>query len=214
MLCFLGRHLCARGSLAVSSGNIIFKLDIMKKIDRTFTRIQSGIDTLSQWLLWPAVLAMVVTSMVITIYTIDRKFFWWLQWLFVEEWSGYLLIWLTSLALAYTQRTGGHISVEMVHKLLPAKAQQWLKVFNLLVMLVLTASLCFLCSKYFVYLWTSGKRSMGVTETALWIPYLAIPIGFATLVLAVLIDIVSEIRNALSNNNTNKDDTKDVEKAG
>ncbi len=114
--------------------------------------------------------------------------------IFIDEYTGYLLVLTTFMGLAYTLRTDGHIDVDLVGRHLPPKIKSGLRIVTTLVALVLTILLT---------IYTGGKTwsayQMGLTatsslETPLFIPQLVIPIGFVLLALSLFTYLLKMVR--------------------
>jgi TRAP-type C4-dicarboxylate transport system permease small subunit len=90
--------------------------------------------------------------------------------LFVEEVSGYVVLAIVFLGLAYTLRTGGHIRVDVVQDRLRGRARTALHVASLLIALVwsgfVVAGTWRLVSEYY----TQNVLSFAYLQTPLWIP--------------------------------------------
>lgn len=94
-----------------------------------------------------------------------------------EEYTGYLMVGITFLALAYTLRERGHIRMVFLHKVLKGKARIFLDIYSFAVGLVFSAILTFTTYNLFWDSVVSQTRSMQISETYLAIPQSFMPLG-------------------------------------
>ena len=130
------------------------------------------------------VVAMVIMVVVITVNVVVRKTLDW-AWLYVEEYSGYLLVLIVYLGLAYALRMGKHIRVELLVRRLPPKVRQYLELATTLICLV---TLCYLLMKsidYFLFSLEWGVKSEWYSESIMWPFHLLVPIGLAMFILGM-----------------------------
>jgi TRAP-type C4-dicarboxylate transport system permease small subunit len=103
--------------------------------------------------------------------------------LFVEELSGYVVLGIVFLGLAYTLRTGGHIRVDVVHDRLAGGARTALQAACLLLALAwagfVVAGTARLVHEYY----TQNVLSFAYTQTPLWIPGSLMVVGAVLLAL-------------------------------
>lgn len=106
------------------------------------------------------------------------------------EFSVYLLIYAAFLSAAFTDRSGGQISVQILSGALRGAAAR------VHVAIIELVSLClFLLVAYsgwimFLHSWDSGWRSETLWGPPLWIPHLAIPLGGSLLALSLTVDLL------------------------
>jgi TRAP-type C4-dicarboxylate transport system permease small subunit len=98
-------------------------------------------------------------------------------WVFVEEYTGYMVIIATFLALAYTLKKGSHVKVEVVVNRLPAKVRSYFDIATTILSLAITGVLL----KYALALALSSFKhhsfSQTVMLTPLWIPQILVAVG-------------------------------------
>lgn len=108
----------------------------------------------------------------------------------------YLMIAATTLGLGYVQRLRGHVNVDLIPMALGPRARRALAYVTLLA--TLTVSLVIVWYAYEVWhqAFVRNWKSSTVWAPPLWIPYLALPVGFALFVLQLLADLVKLITGA------------------
>lgn len=139
----------------------------MKKIDLI-------LGTIEKWLLVILMLTMtvVVALQVIFRYVIHSSLPW------SEELSRYCLVFATFIGVSAGLRAGTHTCVDFLISLLPRKASFWLAA------LAYFATLCFSVAFVIIGVQMSLQMKSFAQKTAglhipMWIPYSAIPLGFA-----------------------------------
>ena len=120
-------------------------------------------------------------------------------WCFAEEYSGYLVVMVSFLALGYTLRKGGHITIDIVVNRLSERARTYLAITTTVITLAVTGVLL----KYGLALTIDSlqhqTRSQTVMLTPLWIPQMFVVVGlfiFGLALMAYLATKVRELRNA------------------
>jgi TRAP-type C4-dicarboxylate transport system permease small subunit len=93
------------------------------------------------------------------------------------------------LGVAYCQRHGGHVRMEMVLKFTRGRAQWTLEVFGTLVALFIVAVLIWYGYGHFLRAWTLGDSTIDA-ELAVWPSKLIVPVAFALLWLRLAVQLV------------------------
>jgi len=155
---------------------------ILHKIDRILDKVS---NTTSKILIAPCVIALVAWVLVVGVYITGRAIFD-IGWQFVEEFTAYWLVLVATFAMAYTLRTGGHITIDIVTRLLPKRVGRIMAVIVGLIALVLVAYLIQKGATWFWYGLEQGVRSRYPSHVVLWPVYLLVPIGLAALGLELL----------------------------
>ncbi len=119
-------------------------------------------------------MALLVIANVIARYAFNHSFVW------AEELSRYMMIWVGFLGSGLVLRAGAHIAVEVLQDLLPRRAAQALRLAVLLVMLVCIGAMLWLGVQYVQFAW--GQESP-VLNWNFGVIYLAIPIGAVLMLL-------------------------------
>ncbi|WP_108658365.1 TRAP transporter small permease [Acuticoccus kandeliae] len=90
----------------------------------------------------------------------------------------YLMIGATMLGLPYVQHLKGHVNVDLVPMLLPARIRRVLMMITLAATAVVVAIMAYYGYDLFHMAWTRNWKSESVWGAPLWIPYLSLPVGF------------------------------------
>ena len=115
--------------------------------------------------------------------------------LYADEVGGYLYPFVAYLALGYTLRTGGHISVTLLSNRFPKKSRRWIE---------LAVSLAALLMVSFIILWVMqvviGNYQTGLTadsrlRTPRWIPQSAMLLGLVIFGFAYVARILRLLRD-------------------
>ena len=163
--------------------------DTVHKVDRIFNKVT---DIASRALLAPCVVLLVAWVFLIGSYVFGRAIFN-VNWLFVEEFTEYWLIMLAFFCLAYTLRTGGHITIDIVTRLLSKRVRSILVVITGLLALGFACYLLQAGVGWFWEAWVGGKRSWYPSSVLLWPYYLFVPVGLAVFSLALLHELYRSV---------------------
>lgn len=90
----------------------------------------------------------------------------------------YLMISATLLGLPYVQLLRGHVSVDLLPTLLPHAMRRGLAAVTLLITAAMVALMTYYGWEMFHIALSRGWKSETVWAVPLWIPYIAMPIGF------------------------------------
>lgn len=112
-----------------------------------------------------------------------------------SEFSGYLLVGVVCLGLAYTLQHEAHIRITLIWDNLPKK---WQTRVDILVACTSILVTCF--ALYHSILLVHDTYSLGMTadtmaETPVWIPQAAIPVGLGMLILQLINFILRRLRS-------------------
>lgn len=94
-----------------------------------------------------------------------------------EEYTGYLMVGITFLALSYTLREKGHIRMVFLHTILKGKARIALDIYAFAAGLALCAVVTATTTLFFWDSVVSQSRSMQISATYLAIPQFFMPLG-------------------------------------
>ncbi len=103
----------------------------------------------------------------------------------LTEGAGYAMAAAGTFGLAYTFGAGGHIRVDLVLNLLPAKPRAGVELLALAVTTAVIVFLAFYFLRMVSISWEYGDLSDGSDELPLWIPQLPAAIGIAIFALAL-----------------------------
>lgn len=133
-----------------------------------------------------------IMSILITIEILGRYFFGF-SLLVVDEWSGYLLVMVTFLGLAYTMQSKGFLQIEFLLNRLSRRKRNLFNLFLILLALVYSFIIGW---KLILYTWSNysaGTVSVSISQTPLYIPQLFMPLGVALLILQLINEAVRSI---------------------
>ena len=102
----------------------------------------------------------------------------------------YLMIGATLVGMPYVQLLRGHINVDLLPIYLPLRPRKILFVVCVLVQMAACGAIGYYAFLLFLEAFQGGWRSSSVFGTPLWIPYLAMPMGFGLLILQYLADLI------------------------
>lgn len=154
-----------------------------------FLRLVAAISTIAGW----CSAGMIVAAVAITCQMIFVRFVLNGSTVWQTEAVIYLVIAATLVGLPYVQRLRGHVNVDLVPLSLPKRARFFLALVTLTVSIVIVAIMLFYGFEYWHFAWDRGWRSDTVWGVRLWIPYLALPAGFALLLLQLIADLVAVV---------------------
>ncbi|TKT74375.1 TRAP transporter small permease [Aquamicrobium sp. LC103] len=146
-----------------------------------------AISTLCGWFAAALIVAsiFVTCQMVFVRYVLGQSTIW------QTEAVIYMMIATTTIGLAYVQRLRGHVNVDLVPAMLPIRARRVLAY----VVLILTIAIVATIAWYGLHAWyeafTRNWKSSTVWGVRLWIPWLALPVGFGLYLLQLLADLAA-----------------------
>ena len=155
--------------------------------ENLFLRIVAAISTLAGW----CSAGMIVAAVAITCQMIFIRFVLNGSTVWQTEAVIYLVIAATLIGLPYVQRLRGHVNVDLFPLWLAPKARFVLAVMTLSISILIVALMFYYGYEYWHFAWERGWRSDTVWGVRLWIPYLALPIGFGLFLLQLIADLVA-----------------------
>ena len=105
----------------------------------------------------------------------------------------FLVIGATLVGLPYVQLLRGHVNVDLVPNLLPPVLRRGLAMLTLLMTMAVIGVAAFYGFEIFELARSRGWRSDTVWGPPLWIPYLAMPLGFGLFLLQLAADLVETV---------------------
>lgn len=111
------------------------------------------------------------------------------------DYSELLMVAVVFLALAMTQRDGGHVSVNLVTARLPDTVARWMRVTGLLVAAVLMLWLTVAATQEAIGSYARNEIRFGLLRIPVWPARAAIPVGCAALVLELVASITDVARS-------------------
>jgi len=120
--------------------------------------------------------------------------------LVADEWSGYLLVIVTFLGLAYTMRAKGFMQMELLTKRLAPRKRNLLTVFLVIVALIYSILIEY---RLILIAWSSYSTkyvSVSMAQTPLFIPQLFMPLGMMLLILELLREGFQSLHAVITDN--------------
>lgn len=133
--------------------------------------------------------AMIVASVAITCQMIWVRFVLNGSTVWQTEVVTYLMIGATMVGLPYVQRLRGHVNVDLLPMMLGPRLRLGLAVLTLGAGLAVVGVMVFYGIEFWHLAWKRGWTSDTVWGVRLWIPYLALPVGFGLYLLQLGADL-------------------------
>lgn len=160
---------------------------VARTANNPFLRAVAALSTLAGW----CAAAMIVAAVAITCQMIWIRFVLNGSTVWQTEAVIYLMIAATLVGLPYVQRLRGHVNVDLLPIALPPRGRFALAILTSGLSIAVVAVMLWYGYEYWHFAWDRGWRSDTVWGVQLWIPYLAIPVGFALLLLQLVADLVA-----------------------
>lgn len=141
---------------------------------------------------YAAALFMVLTLLMVVAGIADRALA--LGWRGTDMYAGYAMAACGFLALAHTFKRGEHIRVSLLLQASSARVRRLLEIWSLFAATVLAGALAFYAVRLTYQSWDFHDISTGNDATPLWIPQIGMALGAAVLFIALLDDLVLELR--------------------
>lgn len=152
-----------------------------------FLRTVAAISTLAGW----CSAAMIVAAVAITCQMIFVRFVLNQSTIWQTEAVVYLAIAATLIGLPYVQKLRGHVNVDLVPLALSNKARYVMCLLTLSVSIVMVAILFYYGFEHWHLTFERNWKSDTIWGVRLWIPYLALPVGFGLFLLQLIADLVA-----------------------
>ncbi len=133
---------------------------------------------------------MILASVIITCQMIWVRFVLNESTIWQTEAVTYMMIGATLIGLPYVQLLRGHVSVDLVPMLLPKKLRKTLTFLVLLVSISVIGIMMFHGYELFYTALDRGWQSESIWGISLWIPYIALPLGFGLFALQMIADLM------------------------
>ncbi len=152
-----------------------------------FLRFVAALSTLAGWMSAGMIVAAVglTCQMIFVRFVLNGSTVW------QTECVIYLMVAATLIGLPYVQRLRGHVNVDPIPLALPSGLRFALCMLTLSLSILIVGVMLYYGYEYWHFAWERGWRSDTVWGVRLWIPYLAIPIGFGLLLLQLVADLVA-----------------------
>ncbi len=103
----------------------------------------------------------------------------------------YLMVSATLVGLPYVQRHRGHVNVDLLPLMLNRKLRRLLSFLVLFASIVVICVMLFYGFEQWYVAFKKGWTSDTIWGVRLWIPYLALPVGFGLFLLQLLADLIA-----------------------
>ena len=157
--------------------------------ENPFLRFVAALSTVAGW----CSAAMIVAAVFITCQMIFIRFVLNGSTVWQTEAVIYLAIASTLVGLPYVQRLRGHVNVDLIPLALKPRARYALSLFTLSMSIAMVALVLWYGYEFWHLAWEKNWKSDTVWGVRLWIPYAALPIGFALFLLQLIADLVAVI---------------------
>ncbi|MEM8730593.1 MAG: TRAP transporter small permease [Pseudomonadota bacterium] len=158
---------------------------VAKTANNPFLRLVAALSTLAGW----CSAAMIVAAVAITCQMIWIRFVMNGSTIWQTEAVVYLMIGATLVGLPYVQRLRGHVNVDLLPLTLGPTGRKILAVITLSLSIIVVGVMLYYGYEAWHVAWERGWRSDTVWGVKLWIPYIALPIGFVLLMLQLIADL-------------------------
>lgn len=152
-----------------------------------FLRLVAALSTLAGW----CSATMIVAAVFITCQMIFIRFVLNGSTVWQTEAVIYLAIGATLIGLPYVQRLRGHVNVDLIPLALGPRGRFALAMFTLTLSIVMVAIMLWYGYEFWHLTWERNWKSDTVWGVRLWIPYAALPIGFALYLLQLVADMIA-----------------------
>ncbi|NSX54920.1 TRAP transporter small permease [Parasulfitobacter algicola] len=152
-----------------------------------FLRAVAALSTLAGWCSAAMIVAAVgITCQMIFIrFVLNGSTFW------QTEAVIYLAIGATLIGLPYVQRLRGHVNVDLVPLALPKSARFFMAIMTLSLSITMVGVILWYSYEHWHLAYERNWKSDTVWGVRLWIPYLALPVGFGLFLLQLVADLVA-----------------------
>ncbi len=157
--------------------------------ENPFLRFVAALSTLAGW----CSAAMIVAAVFITCQMIFIRFVLNGSTVWQTEAVIYLAIASTLVGLPYVQHLRGHVNVDLIPIALKPRARYVLSLFTLSLSIAMVALILWYGYEFWHLAWERNWKSDTVWGVRLWIPYAALPIGFALFLLQLIGDLVAVV---------------------
>lgn len=154
-----------------------------------FLRLVAALSTVAGW----CSAAMIVAAVAITCQMIFIRFALNGSTVWQTEAVIYLAIASTLVGLPYVQHLRGHVNVDLIPLALGPKARYVMALFTLSLSTMMVAIMLWYGFEFWHLAFERNWKSDTVWGVRLWIPYAAMPIGFALFLLQLISDLVAVV---------------------
>jgi TRAP-type C4-dicarboxylate transport system permease small subunit len=115
--------------------------------------------------------------------------------IWTNEITGYLLVWIGMLGIVYAYDKGTHVSVDFVFRRLNIRAQKFLNVLTVFLILTFSVLICIYGYKYWWLAYSKGWRHFGMLDVPMSYTRISLPIVGIILVFQTGIATYDSIHN-------------------
>ncbi len=141
-----------------------------------------------------AAAAMIVISVLVVVQMVWVRYVMQASSIWQTEFVTYLLVAATFIGSPYVLLTRGHVNVDLLPIYLTHRWRLVLAIFAIVLSLAFCLLIAWYGYKFWYEAWDNNWHSDTIWEVRLWIPYLAMPIGFGILSLQYIADLLSLLR--------------------
>ena len=152
-----------------------------------FFKVVSFLSTLSGWCsAGMTLIAIAITCQMIFVrFVLNGSTVW------QTEAVVFLIVAATLIGLPFVQQLRGHVNVNLIPLMLPAKGRYFLAIFTYSVAIITISMMLWFSYEFWHLAFTRGWTSDTVWAPQLWIVYSSLPIGFGLLILQLLADLAA-----------------------
>ncbi len=158
---------------------------LLSRIDRTVFTLESFLNLIGGLVIFAIVLLAVVNILGRTLFDLPVDGY--------IDWTEQAMAFFAFLGIAYCQRMGGHIRMDIVVGSLRGRVLWVFEFFSTLLMFVITTLLVHGSYGHFLRAWTNGDSSFDI-ELPTWPAKLVVPIALSVLSLRLLLQMWGYIR--------------------
>lgn len=112
----------------------------------------------------------------------------------VYEYSEVILVAIVFLSLAWTQKIGQHVSIDLVTRALPPRGERIVRAIGCLVALAILTWMAFASIEAASDSWATGEYRIGLSEVPVWPARFAVAIGLCALVLQLAVGLLDLLK--------------------
>jgi C4-dicarboxylate transporter DctQ subunit len=149
-------------------------------------------------------MALLATTLIIFVNVVMRYFLdYGITW--AEEGVRYLMIWIAFIGGSICFRKGVHVSIDFFLDIAPKRSQVYIVAAVTIISMVFTAAMSYYGVKLVMFIMNSGQVTPALSMP-MWIPYLAIPIGFVLMTMRNIVIFIKILqgKHEISNNPLDK----------
>ena len=150
------------------------------------------LDQLNTLLMRVAMVALVLTALVLT-YSVVTRYFFKVPTDWQDEAAVFMLVGVTFFCTAYVQSYRGHIGIEALAALLPARVNAARLFFVDLLSCLFCTFFSWKSWTLFHEAWVDGQTTSSTFAPPLWIPYAMMALGMSILTLQILVQVLTHL---------------------